>query len=151
MGAGGQDGAWQCQVGVELVDTGSGGEQGGHGEPGEADAPAWLEEAAGRHRGRRSRNSVVRRGEQALRAAGRAVSAQVAVMATEIVRGLDGTGLTDPPPGALGLDSVEVGFGITLTAGLGNAVEAVVSAEGEAAVQVTVTLTRRADPPAGAG
>ncbi|WP_250285323.1 MULTISPECIES: hypothetical protein [unclassified Frankia] len=150
MGGDERDDDWAYDVAVALRgpeltgdarrDAGQGGE-------------SWLEETAGRagqHR-RDRRAAVVQRGEQAVRAAVRALSSQIGVVAGDVARGLDGQGLVEAAPGQLGVDAVEVSFGVTLTAGSGQAIEAVLSLEGEAAVQVTVSLTRRSgDSAAGA-
>jgi len=83
-----------------------------------------------------------------VRAAVAAVTGQISLIAAEVSRQLEGAGLVEPAPGQLGVDTVEVTFGVTLTAGSGKAIEAVLAVEGEAAVQVTVSLTRRpTDPP----
>ncbi|WP_322748678.1 MULTISPECIES: hypothetical protein [unclassified Frankia] len=142
MDGDGHDDGWTCDVGVALVDRDSTGDA--DADTGD-DGESWLVEAAGRggqHR-RTRRAAVVERGEEAVRAAVRALSSQIGVVAGEVARGLDGQGLVEAAPGRLGVDAVEVSFGVTLTAGSGQAIQAVLSVEGEAAVQVTVSLTRR--------
>ena len=49
--------------------------------------------------------------------------------------------MTAPESGKLGLESVEVSFGITLSAG----VQALFTAQAESSAQVSITLVRRPD------
>ncbi|WP_239339529.1 CU044_2847 family protein [Frankia sp. CiP3] len=126
---------WSSEVGVALAPAAS--VKVRPGGPG-------LEDASGAHR---RRGPVVRRGEEAVRAAVAAVTGQISLVAAEVSRQLDGAGLVEPAPGQLSVDSVEVKFGVTLTAGSGKAIEAVLSVEGEAAVEVTVALARRPSCP----
>ncbi|MCK9877273.1 hypothetical protein MXD59_16075 [Frankia sp. Ag45/Mut15] len=142
MDEAGELGGWSSEVGVALVPAAAVPVAPGRPVPGGSP----FEDASGSHR---RRGRVVQRGEDAVRAAVTAVTAQISLVAAEVSRQLDGAGLVEPAPGQLGVETVEVTFGVTLTAGAGKAIEAVLSVEGEAAVEVTVSLARRpANPPA---
>jgi Trypsin-co-occurring domain 1 len=105
-----------------------------------ADDPDYAP-AAGHRRGSGWRQKVVAFGHDNTQTAGRVVGEQIATVLREALVGMDGAGL--PTSGAgLVTSSVQVSFGLKLTEGVGKAIEAVMSAGGEASVQVTVTLTR---------
>lgn len=82
-------------------------------------------------------------GEGAVRAVARAVAAQVGLVAEQVAASLEERDIAHAGPGRLGLDTVELTFGVTLTAGVGSAVNAFVTAEGETSFQVTISLSRR--------
>jgi len=85
------------------------------------------------------RPAVVVRGGEAVRIATEAIAGQIGLAAQRIARAIEAQALTAPEPGELGLESVEVSFGITLTAG----VQALFTAQAESSAQVNITLTRR--------
>lgn len=82
-------------------------------------------------------------GEGAVRAVARAVGSQVGIVAEQVAASLEQRDIAQAGPGKLGLDTVELTFGVTLTAGVGSAVNAFVTAEGETSFQVTISLSRR--------
>jgi len=89
------------------------------------------------------RNKVVELGEDAVRLASSAVAAQVATVAEQVAARLEPSPISQGGPGQLALDTVELTFGVTLTAGTGSAINAFVTAEGESSFEVTISLTRR--------
>lgn len=104
-------------------------------------APPGFEETAGM-RGRHAgdpRSRVGALGQDAVRIATEELAKQVAVTAQRFAETLEREAVTNPDPGHLGVESVEVSFGVTLTGG----VQAFFTAQGESSAQVTITLTRR--------
>lgn len=83
--------------------------------------------------------AVVVKGGEAVRVATEAIAGQIGLAAQRIAKAIEAQGLAAPEPGQLGLESVEVSFGITLTAG----VQALFTAQGGSSAQVNITLTRR--------
>lgn len=101
--------------------------------------------ASGRHRGpRRSWRAgrVTQLGQDALTASARLVGEQVGTVVRETLAGMDRAGLAATTAAGLRASSVQLSFGVKLTAGAGKAIEAIVTAGGEASVQVVVTLDR---------
>jgi hypothetical protein len=91
---------------------------------------------------------LIEKGEEAVRSATEAVAAQIGLAARRIAAAV-GEQLAQPPAGAAGaydLGSVTVAFGITLSAG----VQAMFTAQAQSSVQVTITLTPRAEAASGA-
>jgi hypothetical protein len=89
------------------------------------------------------RDKLVGLGEDAVRLASTAVAAQVATVAEQVAARLERSAISQAYPGQLALDTVELTFGVTLTAGTGSAINAFVTAEGESSFEVTISLTRR--------
>ena len=89
------------------------------------------------------RDKLVGLGEDAVRLASTAVAAQVATVAEQVATRLERSAIARGDPGQLALDTVELTFGVTLTAGTGSAINAFVTAEGQSSFQVTISLTRR--------
>jgi hypothetical protein len=86
------------------------------------------------------RPTLVQKGEEVVRQATEALAGQIGATARLIADAIGQQEAASPPaaPGAFGLDSVEVQFGVTLSAGL----QTVFTAQAESSVQVTITLTR---------
>jgi hypothetical protein len=100
-----------------------------------------YDEAAGM-RGRHAtdpRSRIAAVGEEAARIATEELAKQVAVTAQRFAAALDSDAVAHPGPGELGVESVEVTFGVTLTGG----VQALFTAQAESSAQVTITLSRR--------
>ena len=89
------------------------------------------------------RPTLVQKGEEVARKATEALAGQIGATARLIAEaiGRQETDAAPEEPGAFGLDSVEVQYGITLSAGL----QTVFTAQAESSVQVTITLTRKHD------
>jgi hypothetical protein len=68
-----------------------------------------------------------------------ALAAQIATAAQHIATSIEQQPIASPSPGHLGLDSIEVSFGVTLTGG----VQWLFTAQAESSAQVTLTLTRQ--------
>ncbi len=81
-------------------------------------------------------------GQDALNASARLVGRQVGVVVRETLAGMDRADLAEATTAGLRASSVQLSFGVKLTAGAGKVIEAVVTAGGEASVQVVVTLDR---------
>lgn len=103
--------------------------------------PPGFDEALGL-RGRHiadARSRVVALGDEAARIATEQLAKQVGVAAQRFAEVLEQQPVTHPGPGELGVESVQVSFGVTLTGG----VQALFTAQAESSAQVTITLTRR--------
>lgn len=109
---------------------------------GDADAPAGpgFDETAGFRQFRRhATQAVLAKGDAAVKLATESVARQIGVAAQRIASTIETQGLPASTSGTLALDSVEVTFGVTLTAGI----EAIFTATEESSVQVTIVLSRR--------
>ena len=119
-------------------------------------------EAIGRQRrSPRHRNRVVKLGEEALRAAAHAVGSEIAVVVAGVLGGIGqpavarsdavksepegspGGGVLALDTGSFSIESVELTFGVKASVGVGPAVTALLTAGGEADVEVKLTLSRR--------
>jgi len=106
-----------------------------------SDRVPGYDEATGGGWGRRwaDRGSVViEKGEDAVRAAAEAIAGQIGIAAEHIAMAIERQAPEQPRPGMLGLDSVEVSFGVTLAAG----VQALFTAQATSSATVTITLSR---------
>jgi hypothetical protein len=92
-----------------------------------------------RHADGDRRITLIERGEEAVRAGTEAIATQIGVAAQRIAAVLDQQAWTPATKGGLGLESVQVAFGITLSGG----VQAVFTSAVESSAQVTITLARR--------
>lgn len=81
---------------------------------------------------------VVVKGRDAVRAAGEAIAGEIGEVSYRIAEAIEAREVAPSQPGTLGLESVQVSFGITLIGG----VQAFFTAQAESSVQVTITLTR---------
>jgi hypothetical protein len=79
------------------------------------------------------------KGGDAARVATEAIAAQIGLAAQRIAAAIEAQAVAAPQPGKLGLESVEVSFGITLTGG----VQALFTAQAESSAHVNIILTRR--------
>jgi hypothetical protein len=89
------------------------------------------------------RPTLVEKGEEVVRKATEALAGQIGATAKLIAEAIGRQDAAALPaePSAFGLDSVEVQYGVTLSAGL----QTVFTAQAESSVQVTITLTRNHD------
>ncbi|MDQ3151050.1 MAG: hypothetical protein M3R63_04770 [Actinomycetota bacterium] len=85
---------------------------------------------------------VTQLGQDALTASARLVGEHVGAVVRETVAGMDRAELAEVTAAGLRPSSVQLSFGVKLSAGAGKVIEAVVTAGGEASVQVVVTLDR---------
>lgn len=85
--------------------------------------------------------SLVVRGAEVVKDATDAIAEQIGLAAERIAAAIEARVTTAPEPGKLGLESVEVSFGITLSAG----VQALFTAQAQSSAQVSITLVRRPD------
>jgi Trypsin-co-occurring domain 1 len=81
---------------------------------------------------------VIEKGEAAVRQATEAIARQIGSTARRIAENVGLEDASAEPSDKFKLDSVEVSFGVTLTAGL----QTIFTAQTESNVQVTITLTR---------
>jgi hypothetical protein len=84
------------------------------------------------------RTVLVEKGDQAVRSATEAIARQIALAAERIARTIEQQAWPQAGADDLTLDSVQVGFGVTLTAG----VQTIFTATAESSAQVTITLSR---------
>lgn len=99
-----------------------------------------YEDAIGRPWGQR-RAVLLEQGEQAVRVATEALARQIAVTAQHIATVIEEQQVVSSAPEKFGLESVQVSFGVTLSAG----VQALFTAQAESSAQVAITLSRRSD------
>jgi hypothetical protein len=114
--------------------------------------PGYDEASGGGGWGRRwaDRGSVVvEKGEDAVRAAAEAIAGQIGIAAQQIAMAIERQAPEQVRPGMLGLECVEVSFGVTLATG----VQALFTAQATSSATVTITLSRSrpADGAAGSG
>ena len=83
--------------------------------------------------------AFVVKGGEAVRVATEAIAGQIGLAAQRIAAAIEAQAVAAPQPGEMGLESVEVSFGITLTGG----VQALFTAQAGSSAQVNITLTRR--------
>ena len=131
------------EVGVAIVAADEGAAGPGDRDDQRGGALPGYDEAAGlklpgRHAADRSPVLVVKGGE-AVRVATEAIAGQIGLAAERIAAAIEAQAVATRQPGELGLESVEVSFGITLTAG----VQALFTAQAESSAQVSITLARR--------
>jgi hypothetical protein len=106
----------------------------------DADAGPGFDETFGlRQHGRHTAQVVLAKGDAVVKLATESIARQIGVAAQRITSAIETQGLPVSTPGTLALDSVEVTFGVTLTAG----VQALFTATEESSVQVTIVLSRR--------
>lgn len=101
--------------------------------------PGFDETFGFRQNGRQAAQVVLAKGDAVVKLATESIARQIGVAAQRIASVIETQDLSASTPGALALDSVEVTFGVTLTAG----VEALFTATEESSVQVTIVLSRR--------
>lgn len=87
----------------------------------------------------RWRSAVVERGEEAVQAATEALASQIGLAAHRIAAAIEVQSGPASDDASLGLESVQVAFGITLSTGL----QAMFTALVDSSAQVTVTISRR--------
>lgn len=103
----------------------------------EAAAGPGFDQTSGRHAAGRS--SLLAKGDAAVKLATEAIAQQIGLAAQRIAEVIDAQAISSPASGTLDLESVEVSFGVTLTAG----VEAMFTAKSESSAEVTIILSRR--------
>lgn len=101
--------------------------------------PGYDDAAGLKDLGRAAGDRIVIAGEEAVRAATEAIAGQIGLTAQRIAAAIEAQADPSPQPGSLGLESVAVSFGITLTGG----VQALFTAQAESSVQVNITLSPR--------
>ena len=96
--------------------------------------PAW-----GRRDSATPGSLIIATGESAAAEATGAIAKQIGQMAGQIAETVGLEAVSAAASGEFTLDSVEVSFGATLSAGI----QTIFTAQGESSAQVTITLTRR--------
>jgi hypothetical protein len=130
------------EVGVAVVTTDETAAGPGNREARRGGALPGYDEASGlKLFGRHSADgsAVVVKGGEAVRVATEAIAAQIGLAAERIAAAIEAQAVAAAEPGKLGLESVDVSFGITLTAG----VQALFTAQAASSAQVNITLVRR--------
>lgn len=102
--------------------------------PGISDASGWR--LFGQPQDQRT--TVLQKGEDVLARATEALAGQIGLTAQRIADAIGRQEASPPAVGALELDTVQVSFGITLSAG----VQTVFTAQSQSSVQVTISLSR---------
>ena len=102
-------------------------------------APGFDPTVGSRSQGRRARDFLLEKGDEAVRVATESIARQIGLAAQRIVIAIDEQAGTPILSSSLSLESVEVSFGLTLLAG----VEALFTAMTESSAQVTIVLSRR--------
>lgn len=96
-----------------------------------------FDQTSGRHAAGRS--SLLAKGDAAVELATEAIARQIGLAAKRIAEAIDTQTTSSPASGSLDLESVEISFGVTLSAG----VEALFTAKSESSAEVTIVLSRR--------
>lgn len=125
-------------VGVAIVAAEKNAVRLGDADDADTSLPGYAEAFGLKQAADRGADVVVKGGE-AVRVATEAIAGQIGLAAQRIATAIEAKGLATPEPGHLGLESVMVSFGITLTAG----VQALFTAQAQSSAQVNITLTRR--------
>ncbi|HEX7160074.1 MAG TPA: hypothetical protein VF223_02430 [Trebonia sp.] len=135
----------EYEVAVAITPAAGEGRAPRPGDDGDGVAPGFDQTAGFRSQGRQARDYLLEKGDEAVRIATESIARQIGAAAQRIATALDAQASQPAAPGSLSLESVEVSFGVTLSAG----VEALFTAMAESSAQVTVVLRRRApDNPA---
>lgn len=143
MEIGAQAGHFEVGIAVAAIDDTAGGRDSLDGQGGDV-LPGYDETSGSRLRERHAGDrplAVVVKGEAAVSAATDAIAGQIGLAAERIVAAIEAQDLASPAPGKLGLESVEVSFGITLAAG----VQALFTTQAESSAQVCIRLVRQPD------
>jgi hypothetical protein len=108
------------------------------GESKRTGAVPGFDEATGRGRSHSVDRGalLIERGEEAVRVATEAIAAQIGLATQRIATEVGDQLVPSSSSATLGLESINVSFGLTLTAG----VQAMFTAQAESSVQVTITL-----------
>jgi hypothetical protein len=141
LDAGGPVGSFEVGVAVVAVEEGTVGTGGRDGERG-GTLPGYDDASGLKFLGRRAADrppALVVKGGEAVRVATEAIAGQIGLAAERIAAAIEAQTVAAPEPGELGLESVQVSFGITLAAG----VQALFTAQAESSAQVSITLARR--------
>jgi hypothetical protein len=132
----------EFEVGVAIAAADDGATEPGSRDDQRGTPIPGYDEAWGAKPGRNAegrRPALVLKGAEAVRAATDAIAGQIGITAQRIAAAVEAQSIAAPEPGQLGLESVEVTFGITLSAG----VQAMFTAQAESSAQVCITLARR--------
>lgn len=110
-------------------------------EPGEESLPGISEASGWRPwgQGHGDQAAIAEKGEGVLERATEALAGQIGLTAQRIADAIGRQETSPPAAGAFGLDTVQVSFGITLSAG----VQTVFTAQSQSSVQVTISLSRQ--------
>lgn len=121
------------QIGIELAEllaTESGTDD-GHG----------YKDTAGRHRtAPQYRAYLKRHGENAVREAGKLIGQISRELLSQTLSEIDGTLAGGNENGNLTISTLDLSFSVKLSAGSGKAIEALIAADAESTVQVSVTF-----------
>jgi hypothetical protein len=124
-------------VAVAVMPVG-GEESGGQMSPQESSGSLpGYDDALGRPWGR-ARPTVLHRGEEAVETATEALAKQIAATARRMAAILEEQQLVTPSRETLGLESVQITFGVTFSAG----VQTLFTAQAGSSAQVAITLSR---------
>jgi hypothetical protein len=99
-----------------------------------------FDEAWGRSSGDHAagRSILIEKGETAVRTATEAIASQIGIAAQRIAESIENQSWPTAQPGSLGLQTVEITFGVTLSAGI----QTLFTAQADSSAQVTITLSR---------
>jgi hypothetical protein len=131
-------GEYEVAVAITPV-SGRGQEPPRAGDGSDDFTPGFDQTAGFRSQGRQAREFLLEKGDEAARIATESIARQVGLAAQRIATAIDAQATTPPSPGSLSVESVEVSFGVTLSAG----VQALFTAMSESSAQITIVLSRR--------
>ncbi|GAA3938252.1 hypothetical protein [Actinoplanes auranticolor] len=132
----------EIRLGVLLAESGP--EVSDNGLDGDEELLEEGHVPAAGYRGRhtiKSDNRVVQLGNDVLRAAAEAVGGEVALVLDGVLAGIERR--TPAAQRAFAIEDLELKFGVKATLGAGKAVEALLTATGEATVEVTLKLRQQ--------
>jgi hypothetical protein len=109
------------------------------GNPSEDVEPGFDQTAGIRSHGRQAKDFLLEKGDEAVRVATESIARQIGLAAQRIAAAIDTQAIPPTEGNALSLESVEVSFGVTLSAGI----EALFTSMTESSAQVTIVLSRR--------
>ena len=127
----------EYEVAVAMVSAGSPAHRPSFPAQETPTAGPGFDETLGRHAAGKS--TLLAKGDAAVKLATEAIARQIGLAAQRIAGAIDMQALSSPASGTLDLESVEVSFGVTLSAGI----EAMFTAKSESSAEVTIVLSRR--------
>jgi hypothetical protein len=129
--------AGSYEVAVAMMPIGDRAPGSSNSTPETAITGPGFDQTAGRHA--TARSLLLAKGDAAVELATEAIARQIGLAARRIAESIERQASSSLSPSALDLASVEISFGVTLSAGI----EAMFTAKSESSAEVTIILNRR--------